>query len=101
MFELQILFSVDRPVVLLRRSFNYFHDVREFLKWMSCQISTKFPYRIVEVVKIMDGIYKHIVGSVVFQYPTKCKYFPPIPLFLSVKRKRRKTRDENKLYYVY
>lgn len=68
---------------------------------MSCQISTKFPYRIVEVVKIFDGVYKHKVGPVVFQQPTNCKYFPPTPLYMSIKRKRRKDRDAQKLYYVY
>ncbi len=35
------------------------------------------------------------------QQPTPCKYWPPTPLFLHLKKHRRDYRHQNGLYYEY
>ena len=77
------------------------YDAKQFLFWLSCQISTSIPYQIIIEVYV-DGYTFHKELPKSFYPPTQdIKYYPLEPFTRYKKRTRLKYREQNKQYYEY
>lgn len=76
------------------------HDALEFVHWFACQLSTSFAYRILEFSSQDEFTYVHAF-PVNVQPPIECLHYPPQPLTLSIKKKRREDRHSLGYYYEY
>lgn len=100
MYKVQLLHPYGSEVIMTSEPLECMHDVREFVHWLSCQLSSTFRYRIIEFTSL-DGIdYAHS-HPIMEKKPTHCVYWPPQPLFLYIKKKRREERSRLGLYYEY
>ena len=87
-------------VLMTSEVYDNLHDCREFVHWFSCQVSTPFYYRFLEFTE--DGDFKYVHHyPIMTKSPTICSYFPPTPLYLSIKKHRRHYRHSHGLYYEY
>ena len=87
-------------VLMTSEVYDNLHDCREFIHWLSCQLSSAIYYRFIEFTQDDDFNYVHHY-PIMTKAPTKCIYFPPEPLYLYNKRKRRIERNLKGLYYEY
>lgn len=101
-YKVHLLKSIKDPEVFYTSEFfDSLFDANEFIHWLSCQLSTPAVYQIVEYHINAVNQYIPIPHPIAVKPATKCKYYPPYPLTLSVRKKRSKYKHENKLYYEY
>ena len=87
-------------VLMTSEVYDNLHDCREFLHWLSCQVSTSIHYRFIEFTPSDVYNYVHFY-PIMSKEPTKCVYWPPCPLTLSIKKQRRQNRHQHGFYYEY
>ena len=92
--------NIPPTVFYTSEVYSNLHDCREFIHWLSCQLSSPIHYRFIEFAQDGDFNYIHHY-PIMSKPPTKCIYFPPEPLYLYNKRKRRMERNLKGLYYEY
>ncbi len=101
-YEVHLIKNVlDPEVFYISEPLHSLFDCNEFLHWLSCQLSTAIHYRIVKYNRSFDGNYVCTPYPASRKKPTKCKYYPPTPLYMNILRRRRNYREEKKLYYEY
>lgn len=92
--------NIPPQVFYTSEVYSNLHDCREFIHWLSCQVSSPIFYRFLEFSSDEDFKYVHPF-PIMTHKPTQCIYFPPEPLYLSNKKKRRVERNQKGLYYEY
>lgn len=107
-FKVQLLDCVknlhnpsEPPIVIMTTDVLLtMYDAHEFVHWLSCQLSTPFYYQILEFCEEDNVRYVNAFPALE-KAPTPCKYWPPEPLYLHIKKKRRQERNHLGLYYEY
>ena len=78
------------------------HDAKEFVNFVAHSFTGEIPYQIVEV-SIIDGqeFEEYFPRSVMKSRALDCEHLPPMPLYMYIKKKRRKEREQQGFYYSY
>ena len=99
-----ILFTSVKSSDILMTSeyFNFIHDAKEYVNYIAHSVTGEIPYQIVEVSVIDDQEFEeYFPRSVMKSRAWDCEHLPPSPLFMHIKKKRRKEREQLGYYYSY
>lgn len=100
-YEVHLLTSLKDPIAwYISDNYCYLHDAREFLNWLSCQLSGTIIYRIVETWTIGQTTHMRYYPPTIIKCKT-VKHYPPQPIYRYIKRQGREDRKNRKLYYEF
>ena len=102
-FYVQIFSSPhSEEIILTSEFFSSLHDAKEFVNWLSHQMTGFIPYRVVELIyNDYFSIEEPYPRTEMKSHAHFCIHVPPCPLYLDIKKKRRKEREMQGYYYRY